>query len=125
MHEEPAASVHEKTALRGSVVSFTWGDATYLELTRGQEIDTGNGLVADCDVSSESVDGQSGEATELVELSSVGCAHSQLHLGNLGHDAEETHVLLTHQHRSLKIEALLLNLGEHIFLLINIINHLF
>ena len=98
MHEQPSAGVHEKATVGRGVVSVASSNVANLHLTRGQQVDARDRLVADSHVSSNSVNCESAEVAEILEESVVGGAHSQFHLGKLGHHTEVTHLLLTEQH---------------------------
>ena len=78
------------------MISFTRSDVTDLHLTRREQVDARDGLVADGDVSSNRVDGQAAEASEAVKEGLVWGAHSKLHLGELGHDSKVAHLVCHH-----------------------------
>ena len=96
MHEEPAACVHEKAAIGVSVISLTRSDVTDLHFTRRKEVDAGDRLVANGDVSTDRIDSKAAEASEVVEEGLVWGAHSQLHLGELGHNTKVAHLVCHH-----------------------------
>ena len=97
MNEQPAAGVHEETALRLSIVSWASNDIADLHLTRGEKVHARDRLVADRHVSTNGVNCQSAEIGEAIEQSAVGCAHGKLHLRKLRKHAKEPHLLLTKQ----------------------------
>ena len=98
MDEEPAARMHEQTRLRASVVTLSLDEVSHGHFTRGKQIDTGDRLVANGYVSSDSVHSQSRESAAVLEQGAVGRAHCEFNLGEFGHHAEEAHLLLRHQH---------------------------
>ncbi len=87
-----------------------------VDFTGGQKINSGDGAVADGDLTLACVYVDSGEVIEVVEECSVWCAHCQLDLGQLGKNTEESHLGLCHCHLS---ENCCLSLAcEHHFIII-------
>ena len=123
MDETPAASVHEITGGRVRVVTNTAFEVADLHLTRGKEVDARRAPVANGLVTSNGSDGEHAEVGEVLEKRAVGSSDSKFHLGKLGQHAEETHLVLCHEHRLLQVWGLFSKLSEHIdfVLLITII----
>ena len=71
-----------------------------VDLAGREEVNTGNGSVADGDESLVGCDVDAGEVVEVLEESAVGSAHGQLDLGELGQNTEESHLSLGHGHLS-------------------------
>ena len=102
--EKPATSVHKKTTVGAGHVSGTTRDHTLnLHLTRGQEVDAGDRLVADGHVTANSADLEALEGRAVLEEGAVRSTHGELHLGELGHDAEETHLLSSEDRGALQV----------------------
>ena len=98
MNEEPAAGVHEKAAIAGGLVAIASSDLSDLHLTGRKQVDARDGLVANSHVTSNRGDSEVLEVAEVLEEGVVGRAHSQLHLGELGHHTEVAHLLLSQRH---------------------------
>ena len=75
-------------------------DILDVDLAGGEKIDTGDGAVADGDLTLGCVDVHSGEVVEVVEEGTVGGTQGQLYLGQLGEHTEESHLGLSHRHLS-------------------------
>ena len=79
MNEQPAAGVHEKTALGLSVVSWARNNVTDLHLTRGEKVHARDRLAANRHVSANGVNCEFAEIGEASEQRAVGCAHGKFH----------------------------------------------
>ena len=91
-----------------------------VDLTRGKKINSGDGAVADGDLTLACVYVDSGEVIEVVEECSVRCTQSELDLGELGENTEESHLSLCHCHLS---EDSCLSLAcEHFYYYLNYYN---
>ena len=114
MDEQPAASVHEKTAVGIGVVSLTSIHVADLHLTRGKEVDARRALVTNGHVTTDGSDGEHAEVGEVGEEGTVRSSNSEFHLGELGQDTEEAHLVLRHHDRLLQVRRLFSKASEHI-----------
>ena len=71
-----------------------------VELAGREKVDTGDGAVANGNLTLACVDVNSGEVVEVLEEGAVRGTHGKLHLGQLGEDTEESHLSLCHSHLS-------------------------
>ena len=104
MNEKPATSVHEKTAIGvGHVACAARSHTLDFHLTRGQQVDAGDRLVANGHIAADCADLEALEGRAVLEKGAVGSTHGELHLCELGHDAEETHLLRNEGRRALQV----------------------
>lgn len=96
MHEQPAASVDEETAVVLGEVSFSGEHVLDAELAGGKQVDAGDGAVADGNETLAGLHVDTSEVVEVLEEGAVRGSHGELDLGELGEDTEETEGSLRH-----------------------------
>ena len=119
MDEQPATGVDEEAAVALGEVAFTSLDVLHVQLAGGEEVNSGDGSVADGDETLVSLHIHSGEAIEVLKEGSIRGSHGELDLGELGEDTEESHLGLSHDHLAINLGAALA--CEHFLLLSNLI----